>query len=349
MARENRQLMEILDQEFTRLRQSGGGTFRTLREMAIHLGIDPTMLSRFKSGDRPIPHNWATKFAERLVSDDPIRQQELADRLFAAKPPREDADIAVAKWFEERGRPGYLMLVEFFEPPVLRTRSSLSEDVAAAVARGMCYGILCPFSARESADPEMPLPLRNYLMLIWDAVQSLYLLLLQLTLEQAKEDWSKDGSENLQEKLEEAAGRLRLYRAVDGDGNKAPAIGHRLFYCRDLNTNPLGDPELWQWNTTPVGEQMLKRHMEAFEREAVEALLYPLPQWAESQPGGMGCRLPRNQDMSSYRYENRHKQRPGGQFPAQERWALVEFPEEVKLEIGNVLKGVHADDGSQSK
>jgi hypothetical protein len=339
MSRENHKLFEILEGEFARLRREKVGDFRTLRQMAKHLGVDASLLSRYKIGDRPVSHSWAEKFALQLRPDDDTARRALADSIFAAKPPREDGELEVANWFGEHGHKGFLMLVEFFEPPVLQARTELSEDVAAAIVRGMCYGIICPFSEQEATNIKLPLPLRTYLQRVWDDILTLYSLLLELAFENIVDNWpeSRDRGERRKE-LNDCAERLRVYRAIDGDVSVLPAIGHRLFFCQDhSNPNHPGKPEFWQWNTTAVGERMLKRRAEAFELEAIESLLYPIPQWFQEQAQQEEYVLPKDNQLEMHYQANRHRLRPGGQFPASRRWGLVEDQAKIDEEIDSAL------------
>jgi transcriptional regulator with XRE-family HTH domain len=337
MPPENQQFIEILESEFARVRNDSGSAddkYRTIKEMAEFLDIDPTLLSRYRLGVRTISHRFAYQFAEHLRSD-ADEQKKLVERLLSAKPTHSDDEIQVQKWFQERGRNGFLLLVQFFEPPVLGKTNPLLENVARAVAGGLCYGIMFPFSLSDTTNKDLPLPLQEYLRKVWLGVQDLYSELLSWTLEEVarirEEGASNSKDRDLKKALRSAADRLKVFKIKDANettgSGKMPEIGYRRFYCRDHRASSESKRELWQWNTTPDGAKMLQRKAEDFELEAVEALLYPVPQEFQEQEEATRShelRLPTDQQLLEFQRADRRRIKLR-LAPEQVRWEVAEI------------------------
>jgi hypothetical protein len=319
MARENRQLIETLESEFARIRSESGTTeedkYRTVRDMAEFLGADATLLSRYRAGERPVSRRSAILFAERLRRGQSMEEQRiLIDRLLSAKNSQSKDDISVVNWFTQRGHKGFLMVVSFNEPPVLRTKSELVKNVALAVAKGLSYAIVYPFSLRDAEERRLPLPIQMYLMKVWVGVQDLYATLLTTALDDIECTWKEEAPNIrkiavLKERLTEAAARIQIYKLIDGPASascncaKMPAIGYRLFYCRNHEDSGPGAPEIWQWNNSRGAATMLQRQPEQFEIEAIETLLYPIPQHYEEparDAQDSKWTLPNDEDLKAY-------------------------------------------------
>jgi hypothetical protein len=273
------------------LRAATGSEYKTIQEKAARLKIGPTLLSRYLLGDRFVSANSAQQIAVSLYPDSPEDQRSLIEKLLAARPAQTEGETLVQSWFETRGHKGFLMVVLFNEPPVLKASSDLVEDVARAVADGLSYAMMLPFHLSDIGNDSLPVAIRNYVKTVAESITDLYSALIESVLKHTACTWlenddpAKRTEQTLRRDLIQAAARIRFYQVKEDDDERChrcarmPAIGFRLFYCRDHHDDaPQGNPELWQWNSTPGGDTMLQRRVERFEISAVESLLYPVPQ-----------------------------------------------------------------------
>ena len=277
----NRPLIEILDQEFDRLRSEGKGEFATHQDMAEFLRLDKAALSHYRSGERALTRRKAHQLAERL-RDSVEERRELAERLFIAHPESAAAQIAVRDWFLRRGNSDYLMLVEFRELPAVRPlgeKAYLARDVAQAVADGLTYAMLLPFDPK-SAGVQALEPVRAYIAKLQAHVIQTYGAILEHVLEHvaysSQRSKPKQNGEELKKRLVAAASRLKLYVLKGSDGSGCPAIGYRLFYIE--KRQPEGwEAERWEWISSGGGEQMIQKESSTEELEATRIRFFPIP------------------------------------------------------------------------
>jgi hypothetical protein len=326
----NKPFNQLLEEEFDRVRanENDAERYRTVRDMAAFWEIDPTLLSRYRKGERPVSRAHAKRLALKFRSD-PSEQEALIERILTTHGAEHSTEVEVRKWFERNGHERFLMLVLFYEPPALTSQSELIEMVAQSVVNGLCYGVCFPYSERDLASTQFPVPLTQYLLEVWSRVQELYGSLLRRIFEIERDNNSNLAPADLEKALEKAAKRLRLYKVKDSNNpypeSYIPAVGYRLFYCRNF---PLDDspsvPQLWQWNTSSNGVTMLQRTTGKLEIDAVEAALYPIVQRFESDSHS----LPQNGDLNK-QFNSDGSLRRARRAPAILRWEESNLDEAV--------------------
>ena len=276
---ENVALNKIFESIFSRARQLGLGTFSTLEEKAKLLGIDKPSLSRYGSGSRDITRKRAERIAVNVAKELQLSEEEardLANQLEGARLPQTDTQIKVQRWFAEHASPGWLMLVEFREPPMARRRNVV-ETIARAVASGMSYGMLYPFKVGEAQAARLPQPVRRYLEDVRSELIGLYQLILNAAFEETIDHSTAVSRADQRAELIEVTKRLRLYQLKEPGASACPAIGYRLFFV--AHQDRTDQVERWEWISTSDGDQMIKKDASVLELRATWTRYFPIVEY----------------------------------------------------------------------
>jgi transcriptional regulator with XRE-family HTH domain len=285
MARENTQLMAILEREFQRIREleQNPALGRTYREMAEELGILPSTLSHYRAGNRFPSRANGQEMAGLLRSDkrggsDEARQA-LVEELLAARPV--DDQVHAQDWLRSIGREGHLLLVEFRDFPSARSSNpnrqvarEMAKEAGRAVAKGLAYALLNPFASESQSNTDL-IPLKNYLNSLDEAIRETYKRILGEAYRQVISDFPN--SDQLEQELKKVKKLLRCYRWAgpspsSGYLDSCPGIGYKLFY----HVEGLETPDLWHWLSTPNGEMLIRKTQNEAELNAVESRFYPI-------------------------------------------------------------------------
>lgn len=172
----------------------------------------------------------------------------------------------VSEWFATRSK-NILMICEFRECPDLRSGAgAISSEMARAVAAGLCYAMVFPFS--YPAPEFLPTTLRAYLDQIYLSCANTYNTILRQTLEIVHEQICGAGDRkrgenvagSLEQKLSEVVDRLKLYHLADEQEQLCPTIGHRLFYVEDRSDdNGVSRRESWEPLTIEGVDHVVER------------------------------------------------------------------------------------------
>jgi len=276
----NERLITILDREFRRLEKSGERPFTTVQLMAERLGLDKASLSRFRQGQRDLTRKKAIQIAKRFRQGDDAAALELADELMAASTAPPEHEIKVVEWLKERKREGCLMLVEFRELPVVRPgggKQHLAKEVAAAVVGGQNYGMFFPYNLANASSIEMPTPLVSYLLNLRSSVISTYVSIREHILEEVFHQKPTLEEGELRIALTDAIKRLKLYVLAQPDSSTCPAIGYRLFYVEEDDSNP--QAQRWEWISLHDGDQMIQKQSTEQELEATAIRFFPVVEY----------------------------------------------------------------------
>jgi transcriptional regulator with XRE-family HTH domain len=291
----NEELIKILDREFAAAAPSIKGS---VLKQAEYLGMTQIALSRYRSGARNLSESKARAIAEKF-SQHAGNVKELTEELLKCVPRPAEAEGPVHLWFKERGRPGLMMLVEFREVPAISPDAAgnanrvkeLTTAVAEAVAAGLSYGMFLPFNLSELKLEDLPGELMAYLLEIQNHVKTTYKTLQSEILEHVNDDVSIPEA-NLENRLKEAAGRLRLYVSCISP-HAASGIGYRSFFVEED-----GDPrgQQWEWVSLhgpdqKVTHQMVKKNPSPVGLRAAAGRFSPVPEFWRSNK-----RLPESDD-----------------------------------------------------
>lgn len=272
----NEKLIVILDREFRALEERGEGPFPTLQAMATRIGLDKTSLFRLRNGDRNLTRRKAIDIASKLRPDQSTAL-ELADELIGARTVPAEHEVNVLEWFNKRKRQGCLLLVEFRELPAVRpggTKPHLAEAVAAAVGGGQNYGMFFPFNLSKTTGADMPTSLLAYLLDLQSHVVDTYLSIRDHVLEQIYHEHRDSSVEVLTASLVSAISRLKLYFLAEAESSRFPAVGYRLFYVVEDDSNP--QAQRWEWVSLHDQDQMILKHSTDEELKATAVRFFPI-------------------------------------------------------------------------
>jgi hypothetical protein len=280
----------------------------SVADVAGLFGISSTAFYKFKSGERFVTQSTAQKMAnswqKKAKKDDAERDALITE--FMATVPKPDAGNAEAcAWIEARERNKSVVVGEFRDLPVARPtgpHDDLADNMGRAVARGVVYAMVLPFSISWIGAP-VPLRLRNYLSSMCSFVGDAYQNLLGRTFAAVVKDYiakkepgAATDESALKEQLLEARKRLRLYVLKDetdkaGQIGKCPGFASKVFLVRDRNSQP----EVWIWVSTQTGERVLCKKSDESEILALESRFYPILECFRANNG-----LPMTNELDSY-------------------------------------------------
>jgi transcriptional regulator with XRE-family HTH domain len=300
----NARFVDILENELERLRTAKGDQVfpRSLKEVASFLGINVTVFSKYRRGERLVTPRVARQIAAKLRGDErggtEAERSDLYSKLLSAVPQNYDGDTEAKKWINDRGAPGNLLLAEFRDLPAGRPfgpHEDLARDAGRAVANGLSYGLFWPFAVPSLGDSQVPFPIRIYLAEIWNGVQGAFRRILAGAFEAESLETPDAPKDALRENLHAITHRLRVY-VLGGDlgvgANPCPGLGYKLFFVRDKDR----PPELQQWFSTDAGEKIVQKRTNENELAAVESRFYPIPEcFIESEP----AHLPDNDEIQA--------------------------------------------------
>ena len=341
----NARFVDLLERELDRLRATKrtGTPLKSLTEIASFLGINATVLSKYRRGERFVTPKVARQIAAKLRSQETGGTEEdrteLCLKLLAAVPQIGAGDTEAKRWINDRGAPGNLLFAEFRDLPAGRPfgpHEDLARDVGRAVANGLSYGLFWPFAVPSLGDSQIPFPIRIYLAEIWNGVQGAYRRILAGAFEAESRETSDASKDALREKLHAVTHRLRVY-VVGGDSissiGPCPGLGYKLFFVRDKDR----PPELHQWSSTDAGEKIVQKRTNENELAAVESRFYPIPEcFIESEP----AHLPDSDEMQAHT-DFDSADVPIGVAAASSRWVCHEVISQEALD--RMIEKVIAD------
>jgi transcriptional regulator with XRE-family HTH domain len=264
----------FLQREMQSLKESGKD-ISTAEKLAAEMGLDAATLSKLRRGKRTLTAKQARKIAEHLR---PRRNHDelelLTAELLSDLEPGDLRRIVIERWFELYGKPEWAFICEFREAPIAGQHTEFITYIAAAIVRGLTYGMVFPFQHDANDHRNLPVPLRICVRNIWATVSQTYWLIQDEIMRLALEKYRNEDSGSLQRALVTAAGRLRLYHLRGEGDNHCPAIGHRYFYVENRN-NP-HNSEFWEWLSPDGAETMQKKAVSREQIEAVRIRWFPL-------------------------------------------------------------------------
>lgn len=269
----NQDLIDLLDREFRRIESSTSKPFPpTVQVMADRLKLDKTFLSKLRSGERVLTKKKARHIAEQLRSGKPKEIAQLEKELLAADQAASRFLLEIKDWFDERAKPGNLMVVEFREPPVVRPeggREWATKIVGEAVAGGLDYAMINPFCI-ESAAQHLPKAMQHFVNTLDEHLIETRKAILGYALDHL---FAQNPKVTAQE-LKKVAERLKLYRLAADGVSPCPGLGYRLFYTErqeparqmPISAEPTGG-KLWEWISSKDQDHMvLKEYGEDLQR-----------------------------------------------------------------------------------
>ena len=289
-------LINIIDREFRRIERQGGTPCKTVHEMAVLLGINKTLFSKLRSGDRTLSPKTARRIAEMLRREmQPKEIEDLYEELMQYTSNASAPLKRIVQWFDEHSEHGMLLCVEFRETPVVYPqggKAAVAEVVGKALAKGLTYMMIFPFSIDRSSLSQLPSATRDYLESLWRQVGKTYIHILDeachqvMTLEENKQLNAME----LKESLSQILSRFKLYHLTkEATPSSCPGIGYRLFYTETLDglsaINGDGGEyhgQRWEWISHDNGDYMMAKTPSIEELEAVIVRYFPiLEHWRE--------------------------------------------------------------------
>jgi hypothetical protein len=309
MARESSQFGVLLEQEFQRIRDLKGDDLwaRTSRGMAGVLKIPPSTISHYRAGTRFPNEDNVQEIAKILRSEenggDEASRRALVDALLAARPTRSDSQLEAQTWLRNVGKETHLLLVEFRDfpsaspnNPSREVAKEMAQEAGKAVAKGLSYALLNPFTPAYQKSVSELTELTNYLNSLCRAIRDTYKRILEEAYHQVILD-HPDNVTRQEEEFGEIKKRLRMYRWAEppSQQNDSPdccaGIGYKLLYHVEGSETP----ELWHWLSPPHGETVIRKPHYMPEILAVEEGFYPILQMF-----GETGQFPTTSEMEAY-------------------------------------------------
>lgn len=297
---QNKQLIDLLEREFDRLRErEGQDKYRTINDMATFLDIQASTLSHYRTAKRLLGRNAARDFADQLRSDErggnAKEREELAAALYSARPSK-PGEREVQDWLKSMGDAKNLLLVEFRQLPAARPSGpspSLASDVGQAIASGLSYGLLLPYPENFAELSNVQEEQKAFVGLIKKNVIETY----RAILIEAIDDAFRSGKRG-KEELKEIASRLQVYILERDDtwNDPCPGIGHKLYlhhgYDKEIQA---WQSRIWQWISQSTSHRLIKHDPSEVEIDAIESELYPLLAYFRENE-----HLPSSQQLQEY-------------------------------------------------
>jgi hypothetical protein len=293
----------LLDSEFERIRSKDGSPakYRSINEMADFLQMPASLLSHYRNAGRILTAKAARKIAAKFRQT-PREIDELAAQLLTARRDADEDQVHAQLWIKDISAPGHLLLVEFRDQPSARPSGpnrSLARDVGCAIAAGLTYALMFPFPTTFRDDTATPVPLKNYLEMVWHEVTETFTSILRETLSALIDQ--NHGDPALDNELARAATRLRVYTLSKSSYTTigaCPGLGYKLFFHRNYSYDT-SLPELWQWLSTTSGEKLIQKSSSELEVKAIESRFYPIINYYAEQSNTKRS-LPTNKQMKDY-------------------------------------------------
>jgi hypothetical protein len=281
----NRKLIELLDREFRRLEDLGEGPFTTVQSKAQKLGIEPTYLSKLRSGDRVLTKKQAQLIAAVLRPGASQEERiQLEDELLTAGQGAPRFLLEISDWFRLRADEKSLMICEFRDFGIVKpggVRNDIAKIVADAVVGGLSYAMVRPFVDVRQQNANLPAPILRFLSLLQENLTETYLIILKSALDSVIENEPK---ENWNNKIDEVLQRLKLYTRATDNSNACPGLGYRLFYTETRTNRPDPEPfggKLWDWVSGDEDDHLVERKSASTSElectiDAVSCRFFPL-------------------------------------------------------------------------
>jgi len=218
--------------------------------------------------------------------------------LLAARPIRTDSQIEARDWLQSIGKEGHLLLVEFRDFPSASSNNpsreianEMAQEVGKAVAKGLSYALLNPFSPnyQKSLTLTALTESTNYLNSLCSSIRDTY----KWILEEAYHQVILDNPGNVTYQENEFREMYRWADPPSGQNDSpdcCPGIACKLFYHVGGS-----EPELLHWLSAPQGEAVIRRPHYMPEILAVEEGFYPILQKFDE-----GGQFPTTAEMEQY-------------------------------------------------